>query len=69
MTAAVDFYLDGLLTPQEVAALYRVSTVTAKSWARNGKLPAIQVPAPGGVWRFSRRAVFDDLASDRANHG
>lgn len=48
---------EGLLTPAEVAALYRVSLQTVSSWARTGLVPAIR---PGGEWRFSRKWVRED---------
>lgn len=54
---------EGLLTVGEVAALYRVSPNTVRSWARNGKIPAIR---PGGDWRFSRRWVRENRGQQPA---
>lgn len=48
---------EGLLTPAEVAELYRVNLDTVSSWARNGVIPAIR---PGGQWRFSAKWVRED---------
>lgn len=41
---------DALMTPAEVAALFRVSPKTVTRWARAGKLPAIRTL--GGHRRF-----------------
>lgn len=53
---------EGLLTPNEVAAMYRVDRRTVISWARNyyldqegPSMPAIRTP--GGEWRLSRAFV------------
>ncbi len=46
---------DKLLTPTEVAALLRVSPVTVRHWALEGKLPF--ETTPGGHRRFTRAAV------------
>lgn len=39
-----------LLTPEEVAALFSVSTKTVSRWAKRGILPGLKTP--GGHWRF-----------------
>ncbi len=47
------------LTIADLAALMRVSTDTAYTWARTGRVPASRV---GGVWRVRRsdlEALFD----------
>lgn len=49
----------GLLTPREVADLYRVDIHTAQRWARTGRLAAMRLP--GRDWRFSRRQVYTEL--------
>jgi len=43
------------LTPNEVAALLRVSPITVRQWAQKGELPAELTP--GGHRRFDARAV------------
>ncbi len=57
---------DSLLTPEEVATALRVSTVTVGRWARDGKIPSIELPT--GHRRFRRSAVDAILngASDAA---
>ncbi|CAN5906393.1 developmental transcriptional regulator BldC [soil metagenome] len=47
--------LDGLLTPAEVASLFRVTPKTVTRWAEAGKLPAIKTL--GGHRRFPARDV------------
>lgn len=44
-----------MLTPQEVADLFRVSRRTVYRWVRAGKLVAM--PTPGGHWRVSGEQV------------
>jgi excisionase family DNA binding protein len=44
-----------LMTPAEVAVLFRVTANTVNKWARTGKLNAI--PTPGGRCRFRRSEV------------
>lgn len=51
---------DALLTPAEVAALFRVSPKTVTRWARSGKLTALRTL--GGHRRF-RAAEVRDLLS------
>jgi len=46
---------DSLLTPAEVAALFRVDPKTVTRWARAGKLSAVRTL--GGHRRFSEREV------------
>lgn len=41
---------DPLLTPAEVAALFRVDPKTVTRWATSGRLPSIRTP--GGHRRF-----------------
>lgn len=41
---------DSLLTPAEVAAMFRVNRKTVTRWARAGKISAIRTP--GGHHRF-----------------
>lgn len=47
-----------LMTPDEVAALYRVNPNTVKRWAREGRVPARKV---GKLWRFERSEVLDEI--------
>jgi excisionase family DNA binding protein len=47
---------DRLLTPAEVAAMFRVNQKTVYRWARNGLLPAA-VRTLGGVRRFRESDV------------
>lgn len=44
-----------LLTPGEVASLFRVSPKTVTAWARSGKLPSLRTV--GGHRRFQASAV------------
>lgn len=52
---------DALLTPAEVAALFRVSPKTVTRWARAGKLTAMRTL--GGHRRFRAAEVRGLLAS------
>lgn len=52
---------DALLTPAEVATLFRVSPKTVTLWARAGKLTALK--ALGGHRRFRAGDVRTALAS------
>ena len=51
---------DALLTPAEVAALFRVSPKTVTRWAESGKLPAMRTL--GGHRRFRASHVEAVLA-------
>ncbi|WP_306367731.1 helix-turn-helix domain-containing protein [Nocardiopsis sp. CC223A] len=44
-----------LMTPEEVAARFRVDPKTVKRWARVGMLPSVRTPS--GKYRFHREAV------------
>ncbi len=48
-----------LMTPAEVARLFRVSVTTVTKWARSGLLPSVRTL--GGHRRFERRDVLDHL--------
>ena len=48
-----------LLTPAEVAALFRVNPKTVSRWARSGKLHAIRTL--GGHRRFRASEVHENL--------
>ena len=50
---------DALLTPAEVAALFRVNPKTVTRWARSGKLTALRTL--GGHRRFRSSEVRDLL--------
>jgi excisionase family DNA binding protein len=52
---------DPLLTPAEVAALFRVDRKTVSRWAKAGLLPSMKTP--GGRVRFRRSAVTPLLTS------
>jgi len=62
-TSAVDDNVadDALLTPAEVANLFRVSPKTVTRWARSGKLTAMKTL--GGHRRFRAGEVRTALAS------
>ena len=51
---------DALLTPAEVAALFRVSPKTVTRWARSGKLTALRTL--GGHRRFRSGEVRELLS-------
>ena len=51
---------DELLTPAEVAAMFRVNPKTVTRWARAGKISAIRTL--GGHRRFRKREIEDLLA-------
>ncbi|MGH9247139.1 MAG: BldC family transcriptional regulator [Acidimicrobiales bacterium] len=56
---------DALLTPAEVAALFRVNPKTVTRWARAGKLPAIRTL--GGHRRFrvsDVRRVLEEMSAE-----
>ncbi|WP_076263171.1 BldC family transcriptional regulator [Intrasporangium flavum] len=48
-----------LMTPAEVARLFRVSVTTVTKWARSGLLPSVRTL--GGHRRFERRDVLEHL--------
>lgn len=48
--------IEQLLTPAEVALIFRVDPKTVTRWAKAGKLSSIRTP--GGHRRFSREEVF-----------
>lgn len=48
-----------LMTPGEVAALFRVSPKTVSRWAASGRLPGMQTP--GNHWRFNESTVHELL--------
>lgn len=51
---------DKLMTPKEVADLFKVSRRTVNKWAREGRIIGIQTP--GGQYRFWRSEVARLLA-------
>lgn len=55
---------DALLTPAEVAAMFRVNPKTVTRWARSGKISAIRTM--GGHRRFRASEVTEALARDNA---
>jgi excisionase family DNA binding protein len=46
---------DPLLTPAELASLFRVNKKTVTRWAAGGRIRA--VITPGGRWRFAESEV------------
>ena len=52
-----------LLTSQEVADIFRVSTMTVTRWAKAGTIAQVRI---GGTIRFRRTDVEALLASDGA---
>ena len=57
---------EALLTPSEVAALFRVNPKTVTRWARAGKLNAIRTL--GGHRRFKAseiRRCFEEMSHER----
>ncbi|QOQ39481.1 BldC family transcriptional regulator [Trueperella pecoris] len=48
-----------LMTPSEVAALFRVDPKTVARWADSGKLPSIRTL--GGHRRFPRKEVLETM--------
>ncbi|KTF03555.1 MULTISPECIES: BldC family transcriptional regulator [Trueperella] len=50
-------YDTDLMTPAEVAALFRVDPKTVARWADSGKLPSIRTL--GGHRRFPRKEVME----------
>lgn len=57
---------DGLLTPGEVAALFRVDPKTVTRWAKAGKLNAIRTL--GGHRRFRESEVRAYLDQQQEQH-
>ena len=55
---------EALLTPSEVAALFRVNPKTVTRWARSGKLTAIRTL--GGHRRFRREEIEAVLHAEEA---
>ena len=56
-----------LLTVKELAARYRVSESTARSWAVKGKVPSVKTP--GGQFRFAEADVDAALEALTAKRG
>ena len=50
---------DKLLTPGEVAALFRVDTKTVARWAKEERIPSIKTP--GGHRRYWKSRVMEIL--------
>lgn len=51
-----------MMTPGEVAALFRVDPKTVTRWAVSGKIPS--VTTPGGHRRFRREVIAELLGVD-----
>lgn len=56
-----------LLTPSEVAAMFRVNPKTVTRWARSGKISAIRTL--GGHRRFRKSEITRILAEGGDTHG
>ena len=54
-----------LMTPSEVAALFRVDVKTITRWAKAGKLPCFKTP--GGHRRYRRGDIDRALTRGRIN--
>lgn len=63
-TATVTPYIGPLLTPAEVAAIFRVDTKTVNRWARMGKLTSVHTL--GGHRRYREAEIRALLRGDRA---
>jgi excisionase family DNA binding protein len=63
MTARSQILSEPLLTPAEVAELFRVDAKTVTRWARAGTLSSIRTP--GGHRRYFEREVRSLLDRDR----
>jgi excisionase family DNA binding protein len=62
--AMADHSTEELLTPNEVARMFRVDPKTVTRWATTGQITSIRTP--GGRYRFRRseiRAFFDGEGS------
>ena len=46
-----------LLTLREAADALRVSTLTARRWAKAGRVPAVRLPGPNGKLLIPREAI------------
>jgi excisionase family DNA binding protein len=55
---------DDLLTPNEVAAIFRVNPKTVTRWAQSGKISAIRTL--GGHRRFSSIEIMRHLEEQRS---
>jgi excisionase family DNA binding protein len=53
---------DRLLTPAEVAILFRVSAKSVTKWAIAGRLKGIRTP--GGHWRFRESEIREFFRPD-----
>ena len=57
-----------LLTPEEAAAILKLSTFTIRKLLRNGTLPGIKIGG-GKEWRIDRSDLERYLASQRTKGG
>ncbi|HLF69697.1 MAG TPA: BldC family transcriptional regulator [Actinomycetota bacterium] len=63
----MDKYKETLLTPAEVAAMFRVDPKTVTRWAKAGKLSSIRTL--GGHRRYRQDEVQGFLNQMRTRHG
>lgn len=59
--SSVSDFSEKLLTPSEVAAIFRVDPKTVSRWAKAGRLPSVLTP--GGHNRFRKSEVLALLNS------
>lgn len=52
---------DALITAEELAGVLRVGVATVKTWAREGRYPAVKLPS--GEWRFRREDVQELIST------
>jgi excisionase family DNA binding protein len=54
--------IEALLTPKEVASIFKCSLPLVYKWASNGRLRSIRVPCPGEGEKKKREMVRFDKA-------
>jgi predicted site-specific integrase-resolvase len=60
---------DGLLTPAEVAEIFRVELRTVMMWARQRTTQAGAVKTPTGRWRFREDRIKQLARGEHDNDG
>lgn len=64
-TTVADTKTDPLMTPGEVAALFRVDPKTVTRWAKAGRVSSLLTP--GGHRRFRRSEIMNLLKEENVN--
>lgn len=64
-TTVADAKTDPLMTPGEVAALFRVDPKTVTRWAKAGRVSSLLTP--GGHRRFRRSEIMNLLKEENVN--